>query len=167
MIEGVRDDAEIAGAWGRFLHRHPWSWYCHLTFRGSPSVEKALHTLRYWMHCLNAKQFGSHYARRGRQGIRHVRGLEHQRRGSPHFHLLMIETSRLSIDHATREWKRLAGDALIQPFDRSKGGAFYVAKVYGPGGTGALDFGGEWTTSDRLKLSGTGRRAGTECRPGE
>lgn len=69
----------------------------------------------------------------------------------------MIETSRLSIDAATADWKKLAGDARIQPFNPKLGGCFYVAKVYGPGGRGELDFGGEWTTTDRLKLSGIGR----------
>lgn len=157
MTIGHPDGDGVARAWGRFLHRFPWTWYCHLTFRGKPSVERALHILRFWQHRLNIKQFGCNYARRGRQGIRRVRGLEWQGRGSPHFHLLMIETSRLSIAAATADWQRLAGDALIQEFDRKKGGAFYIAKVYGSNGRGELDFGGEWTTSDRFKLSGIGR----------
>lgn len=150
------DGDSIATHWGRFLHHYPWTWYCHLTFRGKPSVEKALHTLRFWLHRRNIEQFGSHYAKRGRGGIRYVRGLEWQGRGSPHFHLLVIETSRLFIRTATADWKKLAGDALIQQFDHRRGGAFYVAKVYGPGGRGELDFGGEWKTSDRCKLGGIG-----------
>lgn len=156
----------VARAWGRFLQQYPWTWYVHLTFRGRPSVAKALHTLRFWLHRCNRRQFGTHYTRYG-TGIRHVRGREWQGRGSPHFHLLMIETSRLSIGAATADWKRLAGDALIQEFDRKKGGTFYVAKVYGPGGRGELDFGGEWSTFDRLKLSGFGRREGSTSRPGK
>ena len=165
VLDSLSGD-DVASAWGRFLHRFPWRWYCHLTFRQNVSVEHARRTFRFWMHHRNKEQFGCNYARRGRLGIRHAVGLEWQHRGAPHFHALLVECDRLFIKSATDEWQRLAGDALIQEFDRRRGGAFYLAKVYGPDERGELDLGGEWCTSDRFKLSAIGRRADTQCRLG-
>ena len=150
--ESVCQDAAAAQAWGRFLHRFSWEWYCHLTFRRNLSVDRALMTFCHWMHRQNRREFGNRYASRGHQGIRHVRGLEWQNRGAPHFHVLMMDSDRLDIDEATADWKKLAGDALIVPYDDSRGGSFYVAKTSGPGGRGELDFGGQWSVSDSGRL---------------
>ena len=142
-------------AWGRFLHRFPWQWYCHLTFRRRVSADRAIMTFRHWMHGRNRKEFGNRYVERGHQGIRHVRGLEWQGRGAPHFHVLMLDCDKRSIEAAVADWRKLAGDGLILPYDHNQGGAFYVAKVYGPYGRADLDFGGEWSHSDSSRLCET------------
>jgi len=97
---------------------------------------------------------------RGHAGCRHVVGTEWQRRHAPHFHLLLADCSQLSIPEAVADWRELAGDALIVPYDRRRGGApYYISKVYGPHGRGELDFGGEWSSSAASKLSDMRRRA--------
>lgn len=166
LDELAGSELAAARAWGLFLHRYPWQWYCHLTFRRRVSVDRALMTFRHWMHKLNRKQFGNRYVSRGHEGIRFVRGLEWQNRGAPHFHAMLIDCDRLAIEAAVAAWQQLAGDAMILKFDHSQGGAFYVAKVYGPYGRGDLDFGGEWSRCDSGKLSDIGRRAWQSHTPG-
>lgn len=147
------DGDSIASAWGRFLARFLWQHYAYLTFRGSPSVAWACHTFRFWMHQVNKMALGNHYAEKGHPGIRFVRGLEWQQRGSPHFHVLLADTHRIDAQRALRLWKKIGGLAKIEKFDPKQGAAFYMAKTYGPSGPGELDFGGPWTSSDSLKLS--------------
>lgn len=151
----------VSSAWGRFLHQFPWCHYAYLTFRGSPSVPKALHTFRFWMHQINKMALGNHYAEKGRAGVRYVRGLEWQRRGSPHFHVLLADTQRIDRKRAIRLWKKLGGMVKLAEFDREQGACFYVAKTYGPTGPGELDFGGPWVTSDSHRLSTISRRRDT------
>lgn len=97
-----------------------------------------------WHHDQNRRQFSPRYYARGHEGIRFLRGMEWRKRDSVHFHVLMIECDRLSIETTIYEWRKLAGDAKIEPYDPRKDATFHMSKVYGPWRGGALDFGGEW-----------------------
>jgi hypothetical protein len=136
---------EVSSAWGKWLHRLPWGWWCHLTFVIPPSRDRAEKLFTAWIHGLNHKLFGRSYYRH-HTGARWVRGMEWQRRGAIHFHVLIAETERLDIAEAARAWKKLAnGDAKIELYDNKQGATHYLAKVYFGLQTGEITLGGRWT----------------------
>jgi len=138
------DTNTIVSAYAAFLRRQRWDWWCHLTFRRSPSYERASQVFMTWLNHLNRKVYGKNYAKRG-QGLQWVRGTELQKRGARHFHVLLSGCANLSIEDAVADWRKLAGDSKISVYDECQGAVFYVAKVYTGGRLGDLDFGGPWT----------------------
>ena len=137
------DTNSIVSAYAAFLRRQRWHWWCHLTFRRKPAYERANRVFMTWMNHLNRKTFGKNYHKRG-QGLLWVRGTELQKRGARHFHALLSGCANLSIEAASADWKKMAGDSKISVYDEHKGAVFYIAKVYAGGRLGDLDFDGPW-----------------------
>ena len=137
-------NTDIVIGYAAFLRRQRWSWWCHLTFRRSPSYERANRVFMTWLHHINRKTCGNNYYKRA-QGLLWVRGTELQQRGARHFHALIAGCANLSIEDAVADWKKMAGDGKISTYDEHKGAVFYIAKVYAGGQRGDLDFGGPWT----------------------
>ncbi len=138
------DVGEVSSTWGTWLHGYPWGWWCHLTFLIPPSRERAEALFKAWLHGINRKLFGHNYYRY-HDGARWVRGIEWQRRGAIHFHVLIAEADRLKIADAVKSWKKLSGgDAKIELYDREQDATHYLAKVYAGRQTGEIHLGGRW-----------------------
>ena len=137
--------AAVVEAYGRWLHKFNWGWWCHLTFRTPPSLDRALLTFRTWLRDINYQVFGRNYYKY-HLGARWVYGMEYQRRGAIHFHVLIADCAHLPIEAAQQAWKRFSrgGDAKIELYTRSKGATYYLAKVYYDHQAGEIDFGGRW-----------------------
>ena len=143
--DGATDDRQnVPSSWGKWLHGFSWAWWCHLTFLTPPARERAEKLFTAWIHGLNQKLFGRSYFR-FHDGARWVRGMEWQRRGAIHFHVLIAEVDRLDIDMAVRKWKKLSGgDVVVELYDRTRGATHYLAKVYCGLQTGEIHIGGRW-----------------------
>jgi hypothetical protein len=138
------DAGAVSSAWGTWLHTFSWGWWCHLTFRLPPAREKAEKLFTAWIHRLNQKIFGRSFYR-FHTGARWARGIEWQRRGAIHFHVLIAETEQLDIKEAVRKWRKLSGgNAVIDLYDPTRGATHYLAKVYSGLQTGEIHIGGRW-----------------------
>jgi hypothetical protein len=139
---------ELKAAWVELLGRWAWEWFCTLTF-AEPQVhpERADKSFRVWLARLNDARFGLRWRRRGK-GVLWARGIEFQRRGSLHFHVLVArvgEVRRLSMMDA---WSDLAGWARIRPVEHQDRVAKYVAKYVAKGGE--IDLGGPGLADEPL-----------------
>jgi len=87
------DEDAVFRAWVRFIRRlgddwEGWELICTLTFWHIVSPGLAESRLRDWRHRLNRRVLGSRYHRRT-HGLLAAVALEHQRRGIPHYHVLL------------------------------------------------------------------------------
>lgn len=139
------DVGALSSTWGAWLHAFSWGWWCHLTFRLPPSRERAEKLFAVWIHWISQKLYGRNFYLH-HDGVRWARGIEWQRRGAIHFHVLIAEADRLDIDAAVCKWKKLSGgDAEIDPYDHTRDATGYLAKVYSGLQTGEIHIGGRWT----------------------
>ena len=145
MISQSGDDSchRLPAAYAHCIRQCEWALWASLTFRGNPSQARALRVFRCWMHILQRRAFGRHYWNR-KPRIRWVRGMERQRRGTWHFHVLLAAGPRVSAEYAAVQWRRLAGDADIRAYNPSKGAAYYLYKTYSTEVGGEVDLGGSW-----------------------
>jgi len=102
-----------------FLNRWEWDWYVTLTYRGSPGITKAKKLFRLWLGCLEEEEKIKPY---------YVRFLEWQKRGVPHFHLLMGNMGEVKRLKWMDRWYDLAGIARIYPYNRNLGAGYYLGK---------------------------------------
>ena len=97
-----------------------WDWFCTLTLRPGLKYKSAVRQFSAWCQSLEALA--------GRE-IYWIRVTERGRSlGALHFHVLVAESSSVSIVRAEQLWGRLAGDAQINVFDEGRGGVAYVLK---------------------------------------
>jgi hypothetical protein len=131
---------ELKDGWVELLGRWPWEWFCTLTFV-EPRVhpERADKCFRVWLAKVNQDRFGKHWRRRGK-GVLWARGVEYQRRGSVHFHVLLAHVGNVRRLVMMDEWAELAGWARIRPVEHQDRVAKYVAKYVAKGGE--IDLGG-------------------------
>lgn len=143
---GTTDDPEdVPSSWGKWLHASSWGWWCHLTFRLPPSREKAEKLFTAWVHWISQKLYGRSFYR-FHDGVRWARGIEWQKRGAIHFHVLVAETEKLDMAEAARKWRKFSGETpKISLYAPKKGATFYLAKVYSGLQTGEIHIGGRWT----------------------
>jgi len=150
-------ETKILRAAGEFICQYDWNWWCTLTFRRTPTWERADSAFRRWMNTLNRKTFGRNYYRRPGDGLRWLRGVEFQQRDAIHFHVLVAGDLKVHREKAVKLWRKLAGDAQITVYDSTRGAAYYLVKKYATDGN--LDFGGVWLHLP-FQLSGVVRRPG-------
>lgn len=111
---------ELQREWGDFLKPHPWEWLVTVTFADSVHPEQAEKRLRRWIAAIERKT-----SRR----LIFVAVAERQARGALHFHVLMNGVKATEPTWAMAMWERIGGGfARIAPYDRARGGAFYVVK---------------------------------------
>lgn len=141
----------IRDAVAGFVRQFDWDWWCSLSFKNPPSIDRADSAFRCWMNTLNRCTFGRNYHRRPNQGLRWLRGVEIQQREAIHFHVLVAGSPKLHCRTASQLWRKLAGDAVIRVYDNTLGAAEYLIKHYAS--TGNLTVGGVWNR-DTSYLSG-------------
>lgn len=75
--------------WRALIQEHKWELFVSLTFQHDVmSPVLARQRFDKWMGSLNCDLFGWRYRRKGK-GIRYALGIEYQKRGVVHFHVLM------------------------------------------------------------------------------
>ncbi len=77
-----------------------WDLFTTLTFKNSTHPEQATKCFNKWMRLVNQTLYGKRF-REKKKGVAWVRGLEYQKRGVIHFHVL-IKSGKLSIDPEKR-----------------------------------------------------------------
>lgn len=97
-----------------FLQAWPWEWCCTLTFRERVHPEAADKQFQVFVIQLNRALYGPRWLKHGR-GVRWVRALEYQRRGTVHYHVLLAGVSGLRPRACAEIWKKRAGFARIEP----------------------------------------------------
>jgi hypothetical protein len=128
------------------LGRWSWEWFCTLTFvEARVHPERADKCFRVWIAKLNEQVFGRRWQRRG-QGVLWARGVEFQRRGSLHFHVLVARVGNVRRLSLMDEWAQLGGWARIRPVSRQDLVRRYVSKYVTKGGE--IDIGGPGLTAE-------------------
>ena len=131
---------ELKAAWVELLGRYAWEWFCTLTFRQAwVHPERADKCFRVWLAMVNQAAFGKRWRRQGK-GVLWARGIEFQRRGSVHFHVLLARVGNVRRLSMMDVWDGLAGWARIRPVEHQDRVAKYVAKYVAKGGE--IDLGG-------------------------
>ena len=132
--------SRLKESWAELLGRWSWEWFCTLTFEAARvHPERADKCFRVWLAKVNAAAFGRHWRRRGK-GVLWARGIEFQRRGSAHFHVLVARVGQVRRLSMMDEWSNLAGWARIRPVQRQDLVRRYVTKYVAKGGE--IDLGG-------------------------
>ena len=115
------DRVQLPAAWGEFLTRD-WSHFATLTMNRSGSgpvpTEAALRgELRRFLDRVHSMV---------NQEPQYAAVMEGLRVGNGHWHLLIADCGYLSPSKVRRAWK--AGVAEVEPYDPSRGAAYYLAK---------------------------------------
>ena len=131
--------SHLAEAWGEFLTRFPWDWFCTFTFRDPVPSFTAHHRFAYFARDLE---------RAAGLPIAWFRGDEYGPRGGRlHLHALILNVGNLRRLTWMDRWNERNGYARILPFDAEKGAAFYCAKYV------TKQF-GNWDLSDNITAFG-------------
>jgi hypothetical protein len=135
------DSASQVGAWRDFISRFPMQWFCTFTFTDSVHPERAGKLFRLFVRRLNRYLYGSHYERKGKQGIFWVLAWEYQKRGVLHFHALMGDVEDLNGRARRLDWMDRwhafgppAGFARIEEIENQSAVQSYVTKYVVKGG---------------------------------
>jgi hypothetical protein len=128
--------------WVELLKRWDWQWFATFTFKDEKHPEAAAKVFRHWIKALDRasgyrERSVSTYSRR----CVWARGLEWQKRGVIHFHVLLGNLPHPVCTRAGREfwaafWLELGntGYAKIDSFDQHEAGLAYVSKYCAKGG---------------------------------
>ena len=121
LTAGEADRSQLPDAWGEFLTRE-WSYFATLTTNrsgtGPVATEGALRgELRRFLDRVHSMV---------NQEPRYAAVMEGLRVGNGHWHLLIADCGYLSPSKVRRAWK--AGVAEVEPYDPSRGAAYYLAK---------------------------------------
>jgi hypothetical protein len=119
-----------------WLEEYPWQWLCSLTFRPYFRLGQRKARMRKWMEELKEEL--------GTSDFSIVAVPELGTTGDDyHFHALV---GGLSAWYAAerldwmKRWRRLSGDARIDPYQPNKGGIAYVLKNVGPDDFDEIEF---------------------------
>jgi hypothetical protein len=136
---GVSSSGRVVEGWEALLDRYVWDWFATYTFKDEVHPERADKVFRVWMSKLQKSVAGASWYKRPSDTVRWARGLEWQKRGVLHYHVLL--SHRLGLNQiATRkaweqEWTRLTeAFCSIYPCDSSGAVRAYIAKYCGKGG---------------------------------
>jgi hypothetical protein len=103
-----------------WLQRYDWTWFCTLTFRPGIRRKASDQILRHWMLALEA--YEGH-------NLSWLRMVEHGGvAGKLHFHVLIAGVQRTPTHRAVDLWIKMAGAAVIGPYDPERRGLQYALK---------------------------------------
>lgn len=137
-----RRPADLRRAWLGWLAPVPWQWNVTLTFScRRPGAEFVQRKLYWFVEYVNRAAFGRHWAKFG-PGVQWIAALEFQRRGTPHFHMLLLSVGTLTTLNdlvgrfdAANAWQSAAGGfASVQAVKSAKFSIRYVVKHACKGG---------------------------------
>lgn len=126
----VSPSKELADTWGEFLEPYNWDWFATFTFKDCTHPESAGKVHDNFIHKLNRDCYGQQYWKDKSKSVFYARGTEWQRRGVIHYHELIGGIPDfIRMSKYVNWWKaHVAPQVVIERYDASKGGRFYMAK---------------------------------------
>jgi hypothetical protein len=113
--------------WSAWLSKRKWLVFLTLTFREETSPEIALKLFEKLVQLLNKEVFGEHYTNYvGHSYFSYVVGIEYQKRGTIHFHVLIDRP--VNFDSIHRLWNAWAGFAKPEIIQQNENAVNYVTK---------------------------------------
>jgi len=113
--------------WLDWLKQKDWKIFVTLTFKNEVFPDIARRKLKLLIRKLNECVFGLHYTKFvGHSYFSYIAGLEYQRRGVIHFHLLIDKPVNFHLMHEF--WNEIAGFAHVQILRDLDGALDYVTK---------------------------------------
>lgn len=79
---------DLRAAWGAFLSRYTWDWFCTFTFRAATHPEAAFKYFRVWLSALNRTAHGVRWYKRG-LSVYWCLAYERHQSGALHMHALI------------------------------------------------------------------------------
>jgi hypothetical protein len=130
-----------AQAWREFIGQYPMQWFCTFTFTEDVHPERAAKLFRLLIRRLNRKLYGSHFERKGQQGVFWILAWEYQKRGVLHFHALLGDVEDLNVRARRLDWMDTwhgfgppAGFARIEAIESQDAVCDYTTKYVTKGG---------------------------------
>jgi len=129
-------------AWVKFITRFlPYYWFVTLTFKDDIPNSTANRIVARYMRNINEDLYGRRFRNKG-LGLPYILARERQKRGTPHFHLLVGgDCWKLLRKKYKQLWEGWNGEtftrygmARIEKYNRKKGARMYVAKYVMKGG---------------------------------
>lgn len=119
--------------WTEWLIQMPWQYFCTFTFKDETHPEQGIKRLNRWVIYQNQKTYGERY-RRYHKGITYCWGIEYQKRGVIHIHILLMGLGDgFNVFEGMREWKKMGGGwAQIHPYKERA--CNYISKNVSKGG---------------------------------
>lgn len=133
--------ATAASDYSTFLAPYEFDWFATFTFKDDKHPEAADKAFRVWINKLNMHLYGKHWRKKSPAGVRWIRGLEWQKRGVIHYHVLLagVKGAIASVWEEVWHKKMEEGFALIKLMNRDQESVkAYVTKYVTKGGE--LDF---------------------------
>jgi hypothetical protein len=112
-------ETALANAWGEFLGRYQWDWFCTFTFREPPKSFTAHRQFQ---------RFARDVSSAAGRPVAWFRADEIGLLGRFHLHGLFRGTEHLRRFDWIHEWEKRAGWARILPYDARRGASYYCAK---------------------------------------
>ncbi len=113
--------------WSEWLSKRKWRVFLTLTFREETSPEIALKLFQKLVQILNEEVFGKHYTNYvGHSYFSYVVGIEFQKRGTIHFHVLIDRP--VNFETINRLWNAWAGFAKPESIKQNENAVYYVTK---------------------------------------
>jgi hypothetical protein len=137
-----RPQLPIEKDWIAFLRRWNWQWFATFTFKDETHPEAAAKAFRHWVKLLDeANGYRQRSLSTHSRRCVWARGLEWQKRGVIHFHVLIGNIPHEICTRVLREawaaaWLGMqnTGFAKIDAFDQADAGLGYIAKYCAKGG---------------------------------
>jgi len=140
--QSVKQPQSLQEGWVEFIERfQPYHWFVTLTFKDDLTNARANKIVARFMRGMNEDLFGKRYRDKG-LGLPYINARERQRRGTPHFHMLVggdcWKLKRLKYKDLWEGWDGRTftrnGMARILPHDHNQGARWYVSKYVVKGG---------------------------------
>lgn len=133
LIEAARIHPKVLlrAAWGQFVARWPWEWFCTFTFVHDTHPERALKLFRVWCSKLSREIYGPRWHKRAPYGVSYVVSIEFQKSGQIHLHALLGgvgDMRRLTWMDNWYALDDLAGFPRIYPVQSQTAVSNYVTK---------------------------------------
>jgi hypothetical protein len=130
---------EISQAYIDLINRKKWLSFITLTFKEETFPDVANRLFDYLVKCLNKEVFGNNYRRIvSKSYFSYSKGLEYQRRGIIHFHVLIDRPVNFCTIH--KIWNEFAGFAHTSIIENRNAAISYVSKYALKGGQVDLYF---------------------------
>jgi len=133
-VIAIQDRIPCRQGWETYLGEFAqWKHYLTLTFRDEVYPDIAMSKYMQLVNQLNKSLYGSNYVRKyGHSYFSYLLGIEYQKRGVIHFHVLIDKPIDYALAH--KIWNKIAGFAWIEPIENPEALISYCTKYVIKGG---------------------------------
>lgn len=141
--------------WTKWLKEFGWQYFGTFTFKDVIHPDQAVKKLNRWIIKQNERIYGKRY-RRHHKGLTYCYGIEFQKRGVLHFHVLLRGLDdKFNLFAGMGKWKKVSGGwAQIHPY--KEGACNYISKYVSKGGELSLYI-GDQELKEQLKSNFNGK----------